>query len=75
MIPTMRRSLQFLQFSLFAIFFLTGSYLFSQTPTVNIFEERFDSPTINMVSSSASGLNNNSWARTTQLGQSLPSSD
>lgn len=75
MIPTMRRSLQFLQFSLFAVFSLAGSYLYAQTPTVNIFEERFDSPTINMTSSSASGLNNNRWARTSRLGQSAPSSD
>ena len=71
----MRRSLQFLQFSLFAIFSLAGSYLFAQTPTVNVFVERFDSPTINMTSSSASGLNNNRWARTSVIAQSAPSSD
>ncbi len=71
----MRRSLQFLQFSLFAVFSFTSAYLYAQTPTVNIFEERFDGPTVNMTSSSASGLNNNRWAVTSQLGQSAPSSD
>ncbi len=75
MIPTMRRSLQFLQFFLFAFFSLAGCYLFAQTPTVNIFEERFDGPTINMTSSSASGLNNNRWGRTSIISQSAPSSD
>jgi hypothetical protein len=43
-------------------------YSFGQTPTVNVFEERFSGPVIKMTSSSASGLNNNRWAVTNRVG-------
>lgn len=60
--------------------FFVGSLIFSfnvaaQTNTVNLFVERFDSPTVNMTSSSQSGLNNNNWGVTTILGMQGTNSD
>ncbi|MBR9832582.1 T9SS type A sorting domain-containing protein [bacterium] len=64
----MRRSLQFFTFTLTVMLSSIAFYTFGQTPTVNVFEERFDGPTIKMTSSSASGLNNNRWAITNRVG-------
>lgn len=71
----MRRSLQFFTFTLTVMLSSIAFYTFGQTPTVNVFEERFDGPTIKMTSSSASGLNNNRWGVTSLVSQSAPNCD
>lgn len=71
----MRNNLRIINFlALFIGFFIFSFNAIGQN-TVNIFVERFDSPTVKMTSSSLSGLNNNAWGISTTLGMQNTNSD